>query len=165
MRDNFVWFLEKITPTLSALSLLFIRIIIAWEFYEAGYEKLHGTNWFIDIADRFPWPFNMFSVSLNWTVATYSELIGAVFILFGLATRFSAFSLMIVTIVAIATVHWPQSWSSARELWQGYTLIDQGHGNFKLPFFYLIMLFSLIARGGGFLSIDAWLAPLIGLKR
>ena len=165
IRDNFVWFLEKVTPMLSALSLLLIRIILAWEFYEAGYEKLHGTNWFIDIADKFPWPFRILPVNLNWTIATYSELIGALFILLGLATRFSAITLMMLTIVAIASVHWPQSWSSVNELWQGYTLIDEGHGNFKLPFFYLVMLFTLVARGGGFLSLDAWLTPRSILNR
>ena len=36
------------------LPQLFLRFILAWEFGESGFEKLHGTNWFADVT--FPIP-------------------------------------------------------------------------------------------------------------
>ena len=40
-------------------------------------------------------------------MATYFEIIGAFALVFGLATRFFSLALIVLTIVAIATVHWP----------------------------------------------------------
>jgi len=164
LRDRFVKLLECVTPFLTALSLLFLRMAMAWEFLESGFEKLHGTNWFADIASKFPWPFRLIPVDLNWTIATYSELVGAALLLLGIATRFSAFSLIVITWVAISAVHWPDMWSTLDDLLKGYTITDEGHGNFKLPLLYMVMLFVLVAQGGGRFSLDAWLAPRLGLK-
>ena len=41
------------------LGLLSLRLLLGWDFYESGLEKLHGTNWFTDIQDRFPFPFSL----------------------------------------------------------------------------------------------------------
>ncbi|ALN83095.1 hypothetical protein [Lysobacter antibioticus] len=46
--------------------------------------------------------------------------------LFGFATRFAAASLFMLTVVAIAAVHWPQGWMGLAELAQGYTISDSG---------------------------------------
>lgn len=165
LRDRFVCVLECLTPPLTSLALLLLRLVMAWEFFESGREKFRGANWFADIADKFPWPIKLLPVSLNWTMATYAELIGAVLLALGLATRFSAFSLMVITVVAISAVHWPEKWSTLSELFQGYTITDEGHGNFKLPLLYLVMLFVLVAQGGGRWALDRWLAPCLGLKK
>ena len=66
-------------------------------------------------------------------MATGFELIGGVALVLGLATRFFSLSLIILTLVAIMSVHWPESWSIFSELIQGYVFTDKGHGNFKLP--------------------------------
>jgi putative oxidoreductase len=34
---------------------LVLRLILAWEFGEAGFEKLHGENWFANITLTLPW--------------------------------------------------------------------------------------------------------------
>jgi putative oxidoreductase len=149
------------TPLLTSLALLFLRLIMAWEFWESGLEKLHGTNWFEDISHKFPWPIRLLPVHLNWTIATYAELIGAILVLLGVATRLSAFSLFIITYVAIHAVHWPDMWANLSDLLQGYTITDEGHGNFKLPLLYLAILFVLIAQGGGTFSIDRLLSRCI----
>jgi putative oxidoreductase len=138
---------------------LFLRLILAYEFGEAGFMKLYGENWFADLS--FPYPFSLFSPETNWWLATWFELIGAAALLLGLATRFFSFALIIITLVAIASVHWPAQWSSFSELLSGYAITDSGHGNFKLPLLYLVMLASLAFSGPGRLSLDAWYSAAI----
>ena len=75
----------------------------------------------------------------------------------GLFTRFWAASLIVVTIVAIFGVHWPDSWSSLGELWKGYAITDKGFGNFKLPLIFLVMFVPLMLMGPGKASVDYWL--------
>lgn len=145
---------------------LFLRLILAWEFYESGITKLRGENWFADIpwADwqmGFPWPFSQLPVDVNWFLATWGELVFAPLLLVGLFTRFAAFFLIIITVVATAAVHWPAEWSSLGELWQGYVISSDGEGNFKLPLLFVVMLLPLVFGGGGRLSLDNLLCRLL----
>lgn len=138
---------------------LFLRLILAWEFGEAGWNKWHGENWFADLS--FPFPFNLLPADVNWNIAMSFELLGAAALTLGLLTRFFSISLMVVTMVAIASVHWPEQWQSLSELWMGYRIEDtegDGFGNYKLPLLYLIMLLPLLTAGGGKLSLDHWLS-------
>lgn len=141
---------------------LLLRLIMFWEFYESGKEKLNGNNWFSHIQDNFPFPFNQLSANLNWIAATYGELIFAFMLLFGLFTRFAAVSLVVITAVATAAVHWPAEWNSLSELWQGYAITDKGFGNFKLPLLFVLMLLPLVFQGGGKLSLDHLLLKVTG---
>ncbi|MBD8526539.1 DoxX family protein [Pseudomarimonas arenosa] len=138
-----------------------LRVILFWEFWEAGREKFSGTNWFMNIQDKFPFPFNLAPSDLSWAMATWFELIGAVALLLGLATRFFAFSLSVLTIVAIASVHWPSDIMGVADLLMGYAITDRGHGNYKLPLIFLVMLLPLVLRGAGRLSLDALIAHLM----
>jgi putative oxidoreductase len=135
-----------------------LRAILAWEFFQAGREKLFGVNWFAELADKFPPPFSLLDPSVNWAMATWIELIGAVALLLGAGTRYAAFALLLLTLVAIDAVHLPGTWSSFAELWQGYAITDKGFGNFKLPLLFLLMLVPLLFNGGGRLSFDHFLA-------
>jgi putative oxidoreductase len=146
---------------------LALRLILAWEFWEAGLTKLNGENWFGQVpwADwqiGFPFPFNMISTDLNWLLATWGELVFAIMLLLGLFTRFAAVSLLIVTMVATAAVHWPAEWSSLSSLWNGYVITADGAGNFKLPLLFVIMLLPLIFHGGGKFSLDRLMIRLSG---
>lgn len=136
------------------LAPLGLRLIMAWEFGEAGFEKLHGSNWFGQVQESFPFPFSVVSTNLSWSVATWVEIIGAFALALGLFSRFFAFSLLILTFVATAAVHWPDSWSTLPELWQGYAITNQGAGNFKLPLLFALMLFAIVLNGPGKLSLD-----------
>jgi len=135
------------------LSPIFLRLLLAYEFGEAGLEKLHGDNWFADL--NFPFPVNLLPADINWALATGLEIIAPIALILGFMTRFFSGALMILTAVAIAAVHWPAEWLSLSELWQGYAITDKGHGNFKLPLMYLLMLATLVFCGAGRLSIDA----------
>ena len=144
-----------------------LRLILFWEFWEAGMTKYRGENWFEQIpwADwqkGFPFPFSSLSTELNWLAATWGELVFAALILFGLFTRFAAVSLLVITGVATAAVHWPAQWGSLSELWSGYVITADGAGNFKLPLLFLLMLLPLIFHGGGKLSLDHLLLKFSG---
>ena len=134
---------------------LFLRLILALEFGESGFEKFHGTNWFQEIA--FPFPFNLLPPDISWSIATYFEIFGAIALVFGFATRFFSISLLILTIVAILSVHWPAQISSINDLISGYRIVDEegdGLGNYKLPLLYIVMFLPLIFNGAGKISFD-----------
>lgn len=136
------------------LPQLVIRVILGFEFWESGLEKLRGSNWFGDIQDQFPFPFNVVPAGLSWFIATWFELIGAVLLWLGLGTRFVAFSLLLLTFVATAAVHWPDMVSMGTDLLKGYAISDKGFGNYKLPLLFSVMLLPLVFNGAGRLSLD-----------
>lgn len=151
---------ERIVMRLNGLAAtlppLCLRLLLAYEFGEAGWMKLRSENWFADLT--FPFPFSLLPDGVNWWLATGFETVGAMALLLGLATRFFSFALMVLTVVAIASVHWPAEWSGLADLLQGYAITDDGHGNYKLPLMYLVMFLPLLFGGAGTVSLDAWLA-------
>ena len=139
------------------LPQLALRLMLAWEFGEAGFEKLHGTNWFADLT--FPFPFNLLPPNVSWNISMCFEIVGAFALVFGLATRFFTTSLIILTIVAIASVHWPEHYTTFGNLLKGYRIIDEnndGFGNYKLPLMYIVMFAPLLFGGAGKASADYW---------
>jgi putative oxidoreductase len=144
--------LDAAHPWLAPLGL---RLILAYEFGEAGLEKLRGENWFARVSDKFPPPFSWLDADLSWWLATWVELGAAALLVLGLGTRLAAYSLLVLTFVAVAAVHWPAEWSSLAQLWQGYEIRNMGFGNYKLPLLFVLMLLPLVLGGGGRLSLDA----------
>lgn len=136
--DKLVTVANRIGEWLPQLAL---RLLLAWEFGESGIEKFKGENWFADIQNKFPFPFDLIPANISWFLATWSELLGAVALVVGLFTRFFSVSLFILTIVAWVAVH----------AGNGYNVCDNG---FKLPLIYLVLLLPLIFRGPGTLSLD-----------
>jgi putative oxidoreductase len=157
-----VW--ESLTARLrgvgESLPPLVLRLIMAWEFWESGSEKYFGDNWFTDIQSKFPFPFSAVPADISWALATYLELGGAVLLLFGLFTRFAAYSLIVLTFVATAAVHWPDMISMWSDLAKGYAITDMGHGNFKLPLLFVVMLLPIVFSGPGKISLDHLLSRL-----
>lgn len=142
---------------------LVMRIVMGWEFWESGLEKLRGENWFADIQGSFPVPFNAVPAGFSWQIATWFELIGAVALWLGLGTRFFAFSLLFLTFVATAAVHWPDMLTMWSDLLKGYSVSDKGYGNFKLPLLFSVMLLPLVFNGAGKLSLDHLIAKVLRL--
>ncbi len=138
MWGNFSRFLESIGGYIPQLGL---RLFLAYEFGLAGLEKFNGTNWFVEIQNAFPFPFNLLPVEMSWQLSTWFELIGAIVLVLGLATRFFSFSLVVLTIVAWVAVH----------AGNGYNVCYNGY---KLPLMYLIMFIPLLFTGAGKLSLD-----------
>ena len=154
---------DVLNPTGDWIALLPIRLLLAWEYGRAGLMKYNGSNWFANVQDNFPFPFNVVPVEISWFLATWFEILGAIGLVLGLFTRFWAASLIILTIVAIAGVHWPEEWNSLAELWRGYTITDKGFGNFRIPLLFIAMLIPIALQGAGKISIDhVWVTKLGG---
>lgn len=155
-----VW--ESLTARLRGIGQLLppliLRLIMGWEFWQSGVEKYTGDNWFTDIKDRFPFPFNVIPTDISWAMATYFELGGAILLIAGLFTRFAAYSLLILTFVATAAAHWPDMIAMWSDLAKGYAITDMGFGNFKLPLLFVVMLLPIIFQGPGKISLDFLLA-------
>ncbi len=139
-----VGWLDRIGSFLPQLGL---RLLLAYEFWESGIEKFHGENWFGEIRDSFPFPFNLLPVELSWQLSMWTELLGAVGLVLGLGTRFWALGLIVVDVVAWASVH----------AGNGYNVCSNG---WKLPLFYLVMLLPLLFQGAGRASLDHLVARL-----
>ena len=121
--------------------MLGIRLVLAFEYADAGLKKLQGSNWFGNVVHDFPFPFNAIPIEVSWHLATWTELLGATALIIGFATRFFGMSLFILTVVAWISVH----------AGNGYNVCNQG---FKLPLIFLTMLLPLILSGPGNLSLD-----------
>ena len=148
------------------LPLLAVRVLLAWEFWEAGIEKFNGANWFSAIQANFPFPFSIIDVQISWFMATWFEMLGAIALLLGLGTRYAAISLSILTIVATIAVHIPvDGWSSLSDIASGYAITNKGFGNYKLPLIYLILFIPLILSGPGKISLDYLMLRLTNKQR
>ena len=165
-------FYDKLTERLRGagdwLAPLGIRLLLAHEFWNAGVLKFRdpggNVSGFHEGLD-FAFPFGFFPSGLNFFLVTWGELIAAVGLVLGLFTRFWAFTLLVITVVAIASVHWPASYDSLGQLWEGYSVsrvMDDGEfrGNFRIPFLFLAMISVLLFMGGGKLSLDQLLLKL-----
>lgn len=129
----------------TGLAPLGLRLLLAYEFWLSGLEKWQGQNWFADIQERFPFPFNLLPAELSWQISTWTELIAPVALLIGLGTRFASLALIVLTLVAWASVH----------AGNGYNVCDNGY---QLPLIYLVMLLPLLLSGPGRLSLDHLIA-------
>ena len=116
------------------ISMLALRLFAAYEFGEAGLAKWRGENWFADIRDAFPFPFDLLPAGLSWNLAMGAELVVPVLLVLGLLTRLGALALMILTAVAWYAVH----------AGNGYNVCDNGY---KMAFIYLL-------QGAGKYSLD-----------
>ncbi|MEM9689057.1 MAG: DoxX family protein [Pseudomonadota bacterium] len=152
------------------VGLLIIRLLMAYEFANAGFHKLNSSEtlwgdvpgWFARNMANAPFPFAQLPAELNWFLVTWAEILGGLALVIGLFTRFWAFSLLIVTIVAIFSTHWPAEWSSLGELWEGYRVTARdGSGNFRIPLLFLAMLIPLVLIGPGRLSVDHLIATYV----
>lgn len=72
------------------------RVLLAYEFGEAGLEKLKGESWFVDL--NFPFPFNLLPADFNWSLATGLEIIAPLALILGFTTRFFGAALMVLTV-------------------------------------------------------------------
>lgn len=123
---------------------LVLRLFLAYEFAESGIMKFTGSNWFMEIQSEMPFPFSLLPVEFNWFLATGIELFGALFLFLGLATRYTAFALLLLSLTAWYSVH----------TGYGYNICSNGY---KMALIYGITLLPLILHGAGKLSLDHWL--------
>jgi putative oxidoreductase len=136
-----MWLKEKVDTILDSfrdISLLLIRLVLAYGFYEPAVNKWSNigavAQWFGDDLGL-PLPL------LNAYMAAFTEALGVALLALGLGVRFISLPLMVIMVVAITTVHWSNGFSA-------------GENGFEIPFYYMLMLFLLVSHGGGKYGLD-----------
>jgi len=127
---------EGIGDKMQDLSLLLIRLILAFGFYTPAMMKwndIHAIgDWFKSLG--YPLPY------LNAYMAGITEVLGVILLIIGIGTRYISLLLIFVMFVAITTVH----------LANGF---EAGNNGFEIPIYYAVMLFVLFAFGSGKYSL------------
>jgi putative oxidoreductase len=179
-----LWAHEKLNNTrkLEAIAPLALRVYLFFPLWMAGTRKWAN---FEDTAAWFgnaDWGLGLPAPMLLAFLATWTEILGAIFLLVGFATRYVALPLMVTMIVAIFTVHWDSGWfaiadggadAGIAERMAAARSILQEHGNYawltakgnfvilnngiEFGVTYLIMLLSLFFTGAGKVSLDYWI--------
>lgn len=94
------------------LPALALRLYLVPVFWMAGMSKYNAfdatADWFGNTDYGLGLPFPVLLAFL----ATAAELIGAVFLALGLATRWVSIPLLITMLVAVFAVHWPHGWQA-----------------------------------------------------
>jgi len=92
------------------MASVMLRLILAPVLIAAGWEKISGDNWFVHQMDAFPFPFNVLPADISWFLAAWTEFLGGIALLLGLATRLIAIPLAITMFVAAYAVHLDNGW-------------------------------------------------------
>lgn len=170
---------------LDGLAPLALRLYMVPIFWMAGTQKIAGIESTIEWFGNPDWGLGLpFPAALAY-LAAYTEAIGALLLLLGLATRWISIPLMVTMLVAIFAVHWPNGWaaiadSNAQEvavrLGEAKDILRE-HGNYawltekgglvilnngiEFGVTYFVMLLSLLFMGGGrYTSVDYYLSRL-----
>lgn len=131
---------------IESLVLLVVRVALAGIFWRSGRTKVEEGSW-LEITDStyflFEYEYSgvpLLSPDIATPLATYAEHLFPILLVAGLATRFSALSLLIMTLVIQFFVY-PEAWWQTHILWVALTAV-------------------LITRGAGIFSLDALIARL-----
>ncbi|WFL76078.1 DoxX family protein [Altererythrobacter arenosus] len=129
------------------LALLFTRVAFAGIFWRSGRSKVEEGSW-LEISDTTYFLFeNEYAgvpipADFAAPMATYAEHTFPILLVLGLATRFSALSLLGMTLVIQFFVY-PEAWWAVHILWVAMALV-------------------LIARGAGIFSLHHAIAKVRG---
>lgn len=130
-------------PFTEGVALLLVRLALAGVFWRSGRSKVVEGSW-LQISDTTRFLFETeyaavpFPPALAAPMATFAEHLFPILLVLGLATRFSALSLLGMTLVIQLFVY-PEAWWQVHVLWTALAAM-------------------LIVRGGGILSLDHGLA-------
>jgi uncharacterized membrane protein YphA (DoxX/SURF4 family) len=171
------------------LAPLAMRLYLVPVFWMAGSQKIAGMDSTIEWFGNSDWGLGLPFPSLLAHLAAYTEAVGALLLLVGLATRWISIPLMVTMLVAIFTVHWGNGWATiadsgaqdvavrlgtAREILQehgNYTwLTEKGsfvilNNGIEFGVTYFLMLLGLLFTGGGrYVSLDYFMVRVFPPK-
>ncbi len=174
---------------LDGLAPLAMRLYLVPVFWMAGSQKVSGMESTIEWFGNADWGLGLPFPSLLAHLAAYTEAVGAVLLLVGLATRWISIPLMVTMLVAIFTVHWDNGWpviadsgaqdvavrlGAARDLLREHGnyswLTEKGsfvilNNGIEFGVTYFLMLLSLLFTGGGrFTSLDYFVVKVLPQK-
>lgn len=139
---------ESFVSKLKDIPLLFMRLILAYGFYEPAKMKWSHINsvieWFGSLGIPAP--------AFNAYLSASTEVIGIVLLVLGLGTRVISIPLIVVLLVAIKTVHWVHGF-------------EAGQNGYEIPLYYIIMLIALITFGSGRFSVDRLIKAMRNKKK
>ena len=104
------------TDILSGLGPLALRLFLVPVFWVAGSNKIEGFGDVVEWFGNDEWGLGLPFPELMAGLATGTELLGAVLLLLGLATRWISIPLIITMLVAIFAVHWENGWQAIHDL-------------------------------------------------
>ena len=171
---------------LDGVGPLALRVYLFFPFWMAGTQKISGIENTIEWFGNAEWGLGLPFPTVLAYLAAYTEAIGAILLLIGLATRWISVPLIITMLVAIFAVHWDAGWSAiadssmpevAQRLGAAREILRE-HGNYvwltekgsfvilnngiEFAVTYLIMLISLFFTGSGrYTSVDYYLGRLV----
>jgi len=137
---------------------LILRIMLALVIFPHGAQKLLG--WFGGNGFEGTMGFFTQQMGMPWLIAflvIIGESLGALAIALGLFTRFSAASLGVIMLGAVAMVHWPHG------LFMNWFGQQAGEG-FEFHLLVIGMALALVANGGGKWSLDRVITGWIPAK-
>jgi len=145
LKTIYLNYASKVEVLKDILPPLAFRLILAYGFYEPAMMKLHDIHsigdWFAGMG--LPAPY------FQAYLATFTECLGVILLTVGLGVRIISVPLIITMLVAIKTVHWQN----------GFPAGDNGY---EIPFYYILMLVSLICTGAGKVSLDYLISRKFG---
>jgi uncharacterized membrane protein YphA (DoxX/SURF4 family) len=170
---------------LDGLAPLALRLYLVPVFWMAGTQKISGMENTIEWFGNPEWGLGLPFPTLLAYLAAYTEAIGALLLLLGLATRWISIPLMITMLVAAFAVHWDNGWAAIADSQAEEVAVRLGaakellreHGNYgwltekgnyvilnngiEFAVTYFVMLLALLFTGGGrFTSVDYFLSRL-----
>lgn len=133
-------------PMFESIALLITRVALAGVFWRSGRTKVEdGTALEISDTTYFLFEYEYSGIPIPHEIAapmaTYAEHAFPILLVLGLATRFSALSLLIMTMVIQFFVY-PDAWWATHILWAAMAAI-------------------LMSRGAGLFSIDAIIGKMV----
>ncbi len=108
--------MDTTVQTFSFLAPLALRLYLVPVFWVAGMNKFHSFDNIVTWFGNAEWGLGLPFPELMAFLATSAELVGAVLLLFGFATRWATIPLMITMLVAIFSVHWTNGWQAIHDL-------------------------------------------------
>ena len=128
-----------------AIALLFARVALAGIFWRSARTKVEDGSFLTmkDLTvDLFRDEYGMPFPEITGLIATYAEHFFPILLVLGLATRFGAAGLLVMTLVIQFFVY-PEAWWSVHIIWVALALV-------------------LITRGGGLFSLDKLVGGKLG---
>ncbi len=104
-----------LTRKVDFLGPLALRLYLVPVFWVAGTNKLGGMDNVIAWFGNPDWGLGLPLPALMAWLAVSTEILGAIALLVGLATRWLCIPLIIQMIVAITTVHWHNGWQAVAD--------------------------------------------------
>jgi putative oxidoreductase len=129
----------RINPWIQAFVLLFLRVMIGWNFYITGSGKLRNLGKTTEFFSGLHIPAPGFHAML----VGYTEMVGGLLLVAGLATRWISVPLLISMCVAYLTAHREEAFQSIPDF------VSQN------PFPFLCVVLVTLAFGAGKFSLDA----------